>query len=71
MNTKNALFAAQNKSKRTAAETPDNATNATPATDNLAATSGSIPKRYFDCHHGMQDGNKIMFIKDYLSVKDG
>ena len=46
MNTKNALSAAQNKSKRTVAETDVNAINATPAADSLMAADGLIRRKY-------------------------
>ena len=46
MNTKNALSAAQNKSKRTAVETANNATNVTPAAGSLMAADGLIRRKY-------------------------
>ena len=46
MNTKNTFSAAQNKSKRTVAETDVNAINATPAADSLMAADDLIRKKY-------------------------
>ena len=46
MNTKNTFSAAQNKSKGTAAETANNATNAMLAADSLMAADGLIRRKY-------------------------
>ena len=40
-------------------------------TTNLLDERFADLKRKLGCHHGMRKVNKIMFIKDYFSVKEG
>ena len=57
MNTKNAFSAVQNKSKRTVAETANNAINAIPAADNLKVANDLIRK---NCGTPIPQANKLL-----------